>query len=209
MPALFCVFEGIDGSGKSTLLKYVAQRLFSLRERRGREEAERVLLLQEPSLLPSGRKIRTLLRAQTQFKAEKWLRLFLADRKNNLRKNINPNLKKGNWILQDRYFYSTAAYQGLVGKKGALSPQDILDYHLRKKFREPDFIFYLDLPPKLACQRLESSRRGQESFEKREYLEGVAQNYALILPKKTIHLNAQLEPEILCDKVMDSLPPFS
>lgn len=104
--ALFCVFEGIDGVGKSTLIRYLAQKL------RKEYGAERVLLLQEPSLLPSGQKIRRLLQARAELKLERWFSLFVKDRKYNLRKNIRPNQKKEKLILQDRYFYSTAAYQG-------------------------------------------------------------------------------------------------
>ena len=195
---LFCVFEGIDGAGKSTLIQCLAQKL------RLKEGPEKVLILQEPTLLPSGQKIRKLLSAKAELEAEKWLKLFVADRRHNLRKNIRPNQKKGNLILQDRYFYSTAAYQGRMQKKG-FSPQAILDYHLKRKFPEPDLLFYIALEPQTAFKRLQSSRSQQESFEKLEYLEQIAQNYAAILPEKTIRLDANLTAQALCKEALTHL----
>ena len=194
--SLFCVFEGIDGSGKSTLIQCLAQKLCL------EQASEKVLLLQEPSLLPSGQKIRKLLRSQAELKPDEWLKLFITDRRHNLRKNIRPNQKKGKLILQDRYFYSTAAYQGL--KKG-LSPQAILEYHLRRKFPEPDILFYIDLDPQTALERLQSSRSQGESFEKRDYLDQVAQNYAAILPEKTVRLDAKLPAQVLCERALAHL----
>ena len=202
MHAPFCVFEGIDGVGKSSLIQCILQNLRLLLG----EKPERILVLQEPSRLPSGQKIRKLLRSQAELKAEKWIELFVDDRKHNLRKNIRPNQKKGKWILQDRYFYSTAAYQGqdLDGRE-SLSPRGILEYHLEKKFPEPDFLFYLELDPQLAFERLESSRSQRESFEKKEYLERIAKNYEAILPKEAIRLDASLPLQTLCSRVLDSL----
>ena len=150
--------------------------------------------------MPSGRKIRKLLRARAELRAEKWLKLFIRDRRANLRKNIRPNRKKGKLILQDRYFYSTAAYQG-IRQNEKLSPQRIVEYHLRHKFPEPDLLFYMDLDPQLAFERLQSSRRQPESFEKQEYLERIAQNYSAILPaEKTIRLDAKLPAQELCER---------
>ncbi len=106
---MFYVVEGIDGAGKSTLLKSLACAL--------QAQNQDLLCLQEPSKEPTGQKIRSLLQAQRQLSAQEWVALFLEDRKINIAKHIQPALKAKKVILQDRYFYSTAAYQGVAHKE--------------------------------------------------------------------------------------------
>ena len=204
---LFCVIEGIDGAGKSTLLTSLCNKL---RVKFGREK---VVLLQEPSLLPSGDKIRKLLASNKDLKAKKWLELFVEDRKNNLNVNVEPNIEAGNIVLQDRYYYSTAAYQGntkslirsssITKNEDNLSPQEIIDYHKKHKFYEADLLFYIFLDAKTAFERLKKSRSRYDSFEKIGTLERVLKNYSMILPQHTIWLDGRLNRETLDLKVLD------
>ena len=100
---LFLVFEGIDGSGKTTLSKMTHTHLKDL----GRP----VIWLREPSDSPWGKKIRELAGTRSRIPIEEELSYFQRDRRWNVTHNILPALKRGDSIVLDRYFYSTACYQ--------------------------------------------------------------------------------------------------
>ena len=188
--------EGIDGSGKTTLLNELSKELAT------NIPDEQLLCLQEPTLLPSGRRIRKLLQTKSSVTPQEWLDLFVEDRKLNLQQNVKPAKKAGKIILQDRYFYSTAAYQG---SNNGLSPQAILEYNRKKGFMEPDLLFYIKLEPELAYQRIQKRKAMLENFEQLERLSIIAKHYDFILPTNTIYLDARCSPQELCEKARQSI----
>lgn len=173
---LFCVFEGIDGSGKSTLQKETAAALAPF--------SDRVLLLKEPTDGPTGKIIRAHLMRGDNLDAEQWLELFLEDRRENTSSNIQPALEEGKIILQDRYYYSTAAYQGFEDTE--YSPLSILNMNRAENFPEADLLFFLDVTPETAMKRIHATRRGRESFETLEQLRRIYNYFRQILPENTI-----------------------
>ncbi len=194
---MFWVFEGIDGAGKSTLIKSLANQIQLLYSQ------QQVLVLREPTTMPSGMKITKLLKSNAELDVQEWLDLFIADRHLNIKKNLEPAITAGKIILQDRYFYSTAAYQGCrLGQTDSLSPAQIIEYNVKQGFRKPDLLFFLKIDPDLAFARIQKNRPSQESFEKLEFLKQVAENYTEILPESTIYLDSHLEPDILCRQAM-------
>ncbi len=189
MKGIFAVFEGIDGSGKTTLLRNTAALLSN------------PVLLKEPSELPSGLLIRKKLAAKEQLKSSEWLTLFLEDRYANLRENILPALRSGKTVLQDRYYYSTAAYQGEIRpdpyNKDQLTAEQIISIHQERGFPEPDLLFYIDLDTDTALGRILSTRSGTESFETKEHLNRILRNYRTILPSNVIRLDGKKNPQEL------------
>ena len=155
-------FEGIDGTGKSSCLKTLGDRLTSV--------GYPVVSLREPTDGVYGKKIREILtRGRAGISAEDELSLFINDRKKNVEQNIFPALKSKNIVLIDRYYYSTAAYQGALG----LNPQKIcLD---NEKFApRPDKVFLFNAPISLCLERIGKSRDcGLDAFEKQDYLSKV------------------------------------
>lgn len=142
MRGRFIVVEGIDGSGKSTMAGHVANDLRA----RGRE----VLRTREPGGTPLGEKIRALLldaqNAEMVPFAE--LFLFMASRAQLVDEVIRPSLAKGVDVVCDRYYYSTAAYQGAAGKIGIDTVLAVAEKIA--KFQKPDLVVLLDLEPGLA-----------------------------------------------------------
>ncbi len=195
---LFCVFEGIDGAGKSTLLQNLADRI----DTHLRKET---LFLKEPTDSVSGQKIRRLLAEGASLTPEDWLELFITDRRQNVAENILPAYHSGKIILQDRYFYSTAAYQS-VGDMNSVtpgkifSPQYILNRNSKEGFPEPDLLFFIALDPRLAYERIQKRSVQKDSFEEYEYLYMISVQYEKILPQKTIRLDGQLSSLSLCDE---------
>ncbi|HIJ82814.1 MAG TPA: dTMP kinase [Magnetococcales bacterium] len=102
----FVTFEGGDGVGKSTQAWLLAQRL--------EECGHRVVLTREPGGCPFSETLRDLLVAgQPQsIHAKTELLLMLAARVEHVRQLIQPALHQGQWVVSDRFFDSTLAYQG-------------------------------------------------------------------------------------------------
>lgn len=158
-------FEGIDGSGKSTQLPLLANALRSL----GYEVVE----TREPTDGPYGRRIRALYLNRQQVTREEELELFLLDRRQHVAECINPALARGAIVLTDRYYFSTAAYQGAAG----CDPQAILARHAFAP--EPDLVLLLTMPVAESVARIRELR-GEvlNDFEQQDQLEKVAALFA-------------------------------
>lgn len=161
------VFEGTDGTGKSTQLKLLGQDL----EARGYP----VILTREPTEGPLGRKIRELYRSRHQYSREEELELFIADRREHVTKTLLPGLAAGKIILCDRYYFSTAAYQGALG----LSPDMILKQH--DFAPEPDLVLLFEAPLDVSLTRIIAGRgETPNNFEQPEFLRKVAAIFSAI-----------------------------
>ncbi|MDH5657414.1 MAG: dTMP kinase [Spirochaetia bacterium] len=181
---LFCVFEGIDGSGKTTLIQKVREELLNQMP----ELSDSILLLREPTSGKTGQKIRAFLQAGNNLQRSEWIDLFMLDREENVNSSIKPELKNKKLILQDRYFYSTAAYQG--DETEPPGAQEILEESLKRGFPEPSLLFFLDIPPEVALERITKSREQMESFETLAQQEKFYKNFLRILPEECIFLDA-------------------
>ncbi|HAE38728.1 MAG TPA: dTMP kinase [Candidatus Riflebacteria bacterium] len=116
----FITFEGPEGSGKTTQIAMLRDFLGS----RGLE----VITTREPGGTPAGDRIRSVLLGNEIgcLEPETELFLMLAQRTEHLRKVILPAVNQGKFVLCDRYFDSSMAYQGYAR---GLDPQKIRDIH--------------------------------------------------------------------------------
>ena len=155
------VFEGIDGTGKSTqcrlLSKYLSERNIPN------------IVLVEPTMGTWGMKIRRLLsEGREGISPQEELSWFVNDRKEDISKNIMPALLDNKVVIMDRYYFSTAAYQGALG----LNPEDIRTEN--ENFAPiPDRVLIFLTSPDVCLERIESSRNQKSAFEKIEYLQNV------------------------------------
>jgi len=143
------VFEGIDGTGKSTQCKEMEVYL--------NKTGIPVSRFREPTDGVWGQKIRKILTVgRGDVTREEELSWFIEDRREDV------------VVLLDRYYYSTAAYQGALG----LDPESILREN--ETFAPiPDRAYIFTAPPEECLARIESSRESHSSFEKLEYLKQV------------------------------------
>ncbi len=157
---LLIVFEGIDGTGKSTQI--------SLLEAFLRKHGYQVIATREPTTGYFGKRIRELYRDRRNVSLEEELELFISDRREHVETLIAPSLKNGRIILCDRYFLSTAAYQGAAG----LDPEMIIE---RNRFApDPDLAFILEIDAEKSVKRITLSRGDQlNDFEQLESLKNV------------------------------------
>jgi dTMP kinase len=155
-------FEGIDGTGKSTQVALLAQLLL--------DHGHDVVVTREPTDGAYGQRIRQLYQARDSVSPQDELDLFLADRREHVAGLIAPGLAQGKVIVTDRYYFSTAAYQGAVG----FDPEAII--HQNEAFAPvPDLVLLIELAPEHAVMRIQRYR--QESlnhFEQEEGLRKVA-----------------------------------
>ncbi|MEJ5330677.1 MAG: dTMP kinase [Desulfobaccales bacterium] len=186
----FIVLEGIDGSGKTTQAWLLAEAL--------RLKGYEVVLTREPSDGPLGRWLRRYLAASPRrLSPELELAWFLADRCEHVANLIRPALEQGKIVISDRYYYSSAAYQGARG----LDPEAIIV--LNEAFApRPDLVFLLELPVAEALRRRQQSAGVRQLSEAREYLERVQACYERFQGPHLVRLNAALPLQVLHCHVM-------
>lgn len=153
--------EGVDGTGKSTQCRLLVDYL----ESRGYDAVS----LREPTTGVWGQKIRKILAdGRGDLTPEQELQYFINDRKDDVEWNIAPSLAQGKIVVIDRYYYSTAAYQGALG----FDPKKIIEDNEVFAPR-PDIVFIVQGSLDESFKRIEQGRDGFSSFEKRDYLEKV------------------------------------
>ena len=162
---LFIAFEGVDGTGKTTQLQLLADYLRS----RGLDVVE----TREPTDGPFGRRIRALYVDRGSCTPDEELDLFIQDRKQHVAEVIAPALASGKAVLTDRYYFSTAAYQGAAG----CNPDAI--FSANSFAPVPDMVLLLTMDPEVSVQRIEQSRGETcNDFEQLEQLKKVADLFA-------------------------------
>lgn len=156
----FITLEGGDGAGKSTQAHLLADRL--------RSAGKSVCVTREPGGSPGAEAIRTLL---VTGGAGRWTSLsetllFYAARADHLAHAIRPALERGEWVICDRFFDSTRAYQGYAGGV-EFALLDALDARVVGTDR-PDLTLILDLPVADGLARAASRcPNGEGRFESR------------------------------------------
>ena len=154
MRGKFITLEGIEGSGKSTSLDTISKNLETLNIE--------FIITKEPGGGPLGKDLRKmLLDKKTSISSEVELLLMMADRKNHIDNIVEPSLKKGIWVISDRYLDSSYAYQG-GGRQIDVSKIDLLTEIL--KLPIPDLTLLFDLSPEIALQRAKN-RSELDRFE--------------------------------------------
>jgi len=163
---LLLAFEGIDGTGKSSQINLLAATLTQL--------GCQVVTTREPTDGVHGRKIRALFTSRESLSPPEELALFMADRREHVRLVIEPALLSGQIVLTDRYYLSTAAYQGANGQ----DPEAIIVAN--ELFAPvPDLVLLLTMTPAQGIHRIRALR-GEvlNDFEQEEALTRVAAIFA-------------------------------
>ena len=159
----FITFEGGEGSGKSTQIRKLAERLDVAKLR--------AIVTREPGGSPGAEIIRHLVLSGMGklLGPEAETLLFAAARDDHVRTVILPALNQGIWVLCDRFFDSTRAYQGQLGQVSA----GLVNAMQRVTIGDlkPDLTFILDVPVEVGLQRA-ALRRGNATADRFE-AEGV------------------------------------
>ena len=154
----FITFEGGEGSGKSTQINLLHNFLI--------EKGKDVVSTREPGGTPSAEIIRDLL---TKGDADRWspateALLMWAARSEHVEKLIKPSLDKGKWVLCDRFYHSTYAYQG-VGHNLGIENMRIIKKIIIGEIT-PNLTFILDIDPVNGIGRTKNRVSNEDRFEK-------------------------------------------
>lgn len=148
MQGRFITIEGIDGAGKSTQIDVI--------ERTLRDRGIEVIRTREPGGTPLSETIREQLLSVSMDPSTETL-LFFAARAEHLAKVIRPALKRGAWVLSDRFTDATYAYQ--VGGRGFPAKKvEELEAWTHGDL-QPDCTILFDVAPAVAAQRLATARQ--------------------------------------------------
>jgi len=156
---LFLTFEGGEGVGKSTNLQFAARWL----DDRGID----VLCTREPGGTPLAEEVRGLLLSPRQETVDPITELLLmfAARAQHLSAVILPALKRGTWVLCDRFTDATFAYQG-YGRQLPLTAISQLEKLVQGEV-SPDCTFLLDADSDIGLTRAKN-RGGLDRFEQED-----------------------------------------
>lgn len=141
----FITFEGGEGAGKSTQVQLLRQNLVAA--------GIDVLVTREPGGSPRAEAIREVLlsgRAK-EFGPIAETLLFYVARDSHLELTIRPALARGRFVVCDRFFDSTRAYQG-AGGGVSIEVLNALERIVVAATR-PDLTLILDLPPEEGLRR--------------------------------------------------------
>ncbi len=193
------VIEGIDGTGKTTFSRNLYDRLQKM--------GIPVILTFEPTMGTYGRRLRDSFSRTSRLDPKDELELFLKDRKEHVSTLIRPALKQGKFIVCDRYYFSTIAYQGARG----IDPGHIREIN-EAVAPVPDVVFLLELAPEKALCRIRHGRNQiPNNFEELDYLRKVDAIFHLLKEPFIVRLDASQPPERLVDEAIKRIsnPPFN
>ncbi|HEX9706370.1 MAG TPA: dTMP kinase [Steroidobacteraceae bacterium] len=178
MRGRFITFEGVEGVGKSTQIAHAAEHL----RRRGIEP----LVTREPGGTPLAEKLRELVlepqHAPVGATAE--LLIMFAARASHVADVIRPALRRGRWVLCDRFTDATEAYQG--GGRGVNSAAIRQLARIAHPRLTPDLTFIFDAPAAVATARVTGRGTGHDRIEAEdgEFFERVRQAYLAIAARE-------------------------
>lgn len=194
----FISFEGIDYCGKSTQIDLLLNRLKS--------HKLNVKVLREPGGTTISEKIRNILLdpAHTEMHAHTEILLYSAARAQLVHQTILDELKKGVYVIADRFFDSTTAYQGygrnidmdFVHRLNRFATSGLLPYRT----------FFIDISPEEAekrrlkigtqLDRLESE--GVEFY--RKIREGFLK-LAAAEPERIVRIDGELDEQKISEQI--------
>ena len=149
--------EGGDGAGKSTQVRMLAEML----ERRGVP----VTATREPGGSPGAEKIRRLLLdSAADWDLATETLLHFAARADHYADLVRPAIRRGDWVISDRFTDSTRAYQGW-GMGFDMAAIESLRELALGGFR-PDLTLILDLPVEASMARLKARGGDPDRYER-------------------------------------------
>ena len=197
----FIVFEGIDGAGKTTQVGILAERL--------REMGKRVVITAAPTTLPSGKALREVLGGRVKKSDCEIAAMFTLDR---IAHNVDAEggieklVSEGAYVICDRYYYSSLAYQG-----------SLVDYGWVKslntecpEIRHPDLCVFLDLTPAESMRRISAGRESTEIYENDETLTRVREAFMRVIDDMSavdniVIVNAATDISSISEKIFEQV----
>lgn len=189
----YIALEGGDGSGKTTLSAALVARLGAA--------GDEVVEVREPGGTPLGEQIRELVLDSSHVDPWAEVLLFAAQRAQLAHDVVAPALKRGAWVVSDRTYYSSIAYQGRARGLGEDRVREINETALDGI--EPGFVFVIEVEPGTALARQDRPDRiGSESLEFQEAVRAGYRDLAAAEPHRVVLLDGAKPVSDLVERVM-------
>jgi dTMP kinase len=185
--APFISIEGMDGAGKTSVLNSISAWV--------EQQGYPCMLTREPGGTPLAEEVRDLILAPREetMHPDTELLLMLAARNQHVKTHIQPLLAQGVWVISDRFYDASYAYQG--GGRG-MDMQRIHQLHdwVLADF-QPQLTLLLDLPVNLGKARVAGRGEAETRFEteKLAFFEAVRSAYlarAYAEPERIVVIDA-------------------
>lgn len=189
----YIALEGGEGAGKSTVLRLIGDRL---------EEVGRVVrLVREPGGTATGEGIRRLLLDGGRLEPWTEALLFAAQRAELAAEVIGPALDRGEWVVSDRSYYSSLAYQGIARGLGLDKVRLVNEWGLNGVF--PDLVVVLMVDPVEGLARQEHPDRiGGEGLEFSRAVAAAYRRLAAEEPGRVVLIDAGESLPVVVERVM-------
>ena len=153
----FVTLEGVDGAGKSTHVQFIADEI----GKGGRH----VVVTREPGGTALAERLRKRILEEPMDPVAA-TRLIFEARADHVARVIRPALEAGSWVVCDRFTDATVAYQGagqgvpleLINRLGDDAHGGLV----------PDRTLLFDVPPTVSTQRLITSGKELDRFERED-----------------------------------------
>ena len=197
---LFIVFEGLDGTGKTTqilkLLNFLKASNYD------------VISFYQPTHGSWGLKLRKLFIDGHIIPIRDEIQLSVNDRRESVERDILPSLQENKIVLLDRYYWSNAAYQGILDES--------YEYILAQNsdFPEPDIIIYFDIDVDTAYKRILNERKEiPNQFETTANLKKSKEIFEKIIQEKSfsgtlLTVPAEKDPEKVFEIIKKEILPL-
>tara|TARA_B100000029_G_C17577728_1_gene958691 strand:- start:310 stop:933 length:624 start_codon:yes stop_codon:yes gene_type:complete len=184
----FITIEGGEGTGKTTLVNNLKTFIES--------KGIKCFVTREPGGTKIAENLRSVL-VNNDFDLDQEIDILSFARSEHVSKSIRKKLGKGIWVISDRFFDSTMAYQGFMHPERF---KEIQQYcHLASGKYIPDLTIWLDLDSNTGLERVKE----KNNFEKRglEFHEKIRENFKKVsdvYPQRVIKLdiNKRNEKEV-------------
>ena len=176
---MFITFEGLDFCGKSTQVQLLGNYL------KGKDN--KVTILREPGGTRISEKIREILldKENAEISIETELILFSASRAQLVNQIIIPALNENYYVILDRFYDSSIAYQAFGRKIPIAIVEEIQRFVIGKAI--PDITFFLDIPIKEVIKRksmIKKTALDRIESSKIDFYERVLEGYLYLSDKE-------------------------
>ncbi len=180
--------EGVEGAGKTTLARLLAESI-------GRS----VTVVREPGGTILGEDIRRLLLHSGEVSPWAEVALFAAARAQLVAEVVRPALARGDWVISDRTYVSSLAYQGGGRGLGVDAVRAVNELVLDGTI--PDLVIIVDVDPRIGLGRqVEADRIGANGSD---FLVEVARTYrSLVDGQRIVAVDGDGTAGEVCERIL-------
>ncbi len=194
MSGCYLALEGVEGAGKSTVAGAVAARL--------RAEGREVVEVREPGGTPLGEEIRRLLLHADDMVPWAEAMLFAAQRAQLVAEVVGPALARGAWVVSDRSYYSSLAYQGDARGLGVEAVRQVNEWAVGSVV--PDLVVVLDFDPDRGLARQgDVDRIGGQGPDFQRRVAAAYHRLAAAEPSRVVVVPVDADPDVLAERIVE------